>query len=96
MLVAHLAEAARALHDGVDLRGYLHWSSMDNFEWAEGYTMRFGLMETDFATQTRKPRASAALYSGIIARNGLTRAEAAEHYPRALAYFEPASPAHVP
>src|SRR6185436_3752055 len=43
----HLAQAARALADGVDLRGYLHWSSSDNFEWAEGYRPTFGLIGID-------------------------------------------------
>ncbi len=87
-LVAHLAEAARALEAGADLRGYMHWSSMDNFEWSEGYGMRFGLVEVDFATQTRAPRPSAELYSGLIRQNGITWAELQDHYPRALGYFE--------
>ncbi|HEX4632234.1 MAG TPA: glycoside hydrolase family 1 protein, partial [Gemmatimonadales bacterium] len=87
-LVAHLAESARALDAGADLRGYLHWSSMDNFEWAEGYTMRFGLLEVDFATQARVPRPSSLLYSGLIRRNGITWEELREYYPTALGYFE--------
>ena len=86
-LVAHLAEAARAIHEGVDLRGYLHWSSMDNFEWAEGYSMRFGLVEVDFKTQARKPRPSAALYTRIIEQGGLTWDQLREYYPRAVPYF---------
>jgi beta-glucosidase/6-phospho-beta-glucosidase/beta-galactosidase len=87
-LVAHLAESARALDAGADLRGYLHWSSMDNFEWAEGYTMRFGLLEVDFATQARVPRPSSLLYAGLIRRNGITWEELREYYPTALGYFE--------
>ncbi|MFN2466167.1 MAG: glycoside hydrolase family 1 protein [Candidatus Dormibacteria bacterium] len=86
-LVGHLAELARAQRDGADLRGYMHWSSMDNFEWSEGYAMRFGLLEVDFATQERRPRPSAALYSAIIARNGLTWDEIEQHHPRAARYF---------
>jgi beta-glucosidase len=86
-LVGHLAETARALREGVDLFGYLHWSTMDNFEWAEGYTMRFGLLEVDFETQARTPRPSAALYSRVIARGGLTWEELQEHHPRGLRYF---------
>ncbi len=86
-LVAHLAECARALLAGVDLRGYLHWSTMDNFEWAEGYSMRFGLVEVDFETQARTPRPSAALYSRVIAQNGLLWSDLQDYYPRALSYF---------
>jgi beta-glucosidase len=66
-LVSHLTEIARAIADGVDVRGYHHWSLLDNFEWAEGYAPRFGLVEVDYATQERRPRESAKLY-GRIAR----------------------------
>ncbi|MHB8508271.1 MAG: glycoside hydrolase family 1 protein [Candidatus Dormibacteria bacterium] len=90
-LVGHLAEAARALRDGVDLRGYMHWSTMDNFEWAEGYAMRFGLIHVDFETQARTARPSAALYSRIIARNGLSWAQVQQYYPKAMSYFVAAS-----
>ena len=64
-LVDHLTELGRAIADGVDVRGYFHWSLTDNFEWAEGYAPRFGLFEVDYATQARRPRASARLYAGI-------------------------------
>jgi beta-glucosidase len=90
-LVSHLAEAARAIGDGVDLRGYFHWSSMDNFEWAEGYSMRFGLVEVDFETQERKPRPSAALYSRLVRENGLPWSDLQEQYPAGLDYFEASS-----
>lgn len=86
-LIAHLAEMARAQREGVDIRGYLHWSSMDNFEWSEGYSMRFGLIEVDFDTQERRPRPSAALYSQVIERNGLTWEELQQHHPAAMRYF---------
>jgi beta-glucosidase len=66
-LVRHLAELARAVADGVPVHGYFHWSLLDNFEWAEGYGPRFGLVEVDYATQERRPRESARLY-GRIAR----------------------------
>jgi beta-glucosidase len=55
---AHLAELARAAAAGVDLRGYFYWSLLDNFEWARGYGPRFGLVQVDYATQRRTPRAS--------------------------------------
>jgi beta-glucosidase len=67
-LQRHLAELARAIEDGVDVRGYFHWSLLDNFEWAYGYAPRFGLVEVDYETQERRPRKSAHLYSEI-ARN---------------------------
>ncbi len=90
-LVSHLAETARAIGDGVDLRGYFHWSSMDNFEWAEGYSMRFGLVEVDFETQKRTPRPSAALYSRLVRENGLPWSDLRDYYPPALDYFEASS-----
>jgi beta-glucosidase len=64
-IVRHLARVARAIAHGIDVRGYYHWSLLDNFEWAEGYTPRFGLVEVDFATQTRSPRESAEVYARI-------------------------------
>jgi beta-glucosidase len=64
-IVRHLAELLRALADGVDVRGYFHWSLLDNFEWAEGYAPRFGLIEVDYGTQARRVRASGALYARI-------------------------------
>jgi beta-glucosidase len=64
-LAAHLAELARAIADGVDVRGYYHWSLLDNFEWAEGYEPRFGLVRVDFATGERSIRDSARAYARI-------------------------------
>jgi beta-glucosidase len=64
-IVRHLARVARAIARGVDVRGYYHWSLLDNFEWADGYTPRFGLVEVDFATQARTPRKSAEVYARI-------------------------------
>jgi beta-glucosidase len=64
-IVDHLKEVALALAEGIDIRGYMHWSLMDNFEWAEGYRPRFGLYAVDYATQTRTPRPSAEVYAEI-------------------------------
>jgi beta-glucosidase len=64
-ITRHLGEIARALAEGVDVRGYFHWSLLDNFEWADGYEPRFGLVAVDYATQTRTPRPSAAEYARI-------------------------------
>lgn len=64
-LVLHLAEVARAIADGVAVTGYFYWSLLDNFEWAEGYEPRFGLVEVDYKTQSRHVRQSAHTYSQI-------------------------------
>jgi beta-glucosidase len=60
------------LQEGIDVRGYYFWSLIDNFEWAEGWGLRFGLIALDETTQARKPRPSAALFSRIIRENSLT------------------------
>jgi beta-glucosidase len=66
----YLRELARACADGVDVRGYFHWSLMDNFEWAFGYTQRFGLVYVDYQTQQRIPKDSAHWYRTVIQSNG--------------------------
>lgn len=67
----HLQWSHKAIEAGVDLRGYLHWSLIDNYEWTKGYEMRFGLVEVNYDTQERIPRPSAYVYKEIIARNGV-------------------------
>jgi beta-glucosidase len=67
---AHLAAARRALADGVRLRGYFAWSLLDNFEWAEGYGRRFGIVRVDFKTLQRTPKASFAFFADAIRRRG--------------------------
>jgi len=61
----HLAECAKVLEAGIDMRGYFAWSLMDNFEWAEGYKMRFGLVHVDFDTQVRTIKDSGYWYSEL-------------------------------
>lgn len=61
----------KAIEEGVDIRGYLHWSLLDNFEWADGLNKKFGLFEIDRKTLERKPRASVSTYAEIIKNNGL-------------------------
>ena len=68
----YLRELGRAIADGVDVRGYFHWSIMDNFEWGEGYKERFGLVHIDYTTQKRTPKDSALWYAGVIKANGKT------------------------
>jgi beta-glucosidase len=70
-LDGHLRAAHRAIQGGVDLRGYFVWSLLDNFEWAEGYSKRFGIVYVDFPTQRRLPKDSARWYRDTIARGGL-------------------------
>jgi beta-glucosidase len=64
-IVEHLAAVCEAMRAGVDVRGYLHWSSMDNFEWAQGYSKRFGLIAVDRQTMERRPKPSAAVFAEI-------------------------------
>jgi beta-glucosidase len=70
-LDAHLRALYRAVADGVRVDGYLVWTLLDNFEWAEGYAKRFGLVHVDRDTLRRSPRQSAAWFRDVIARNGL-------------------------
>jgi beta-glucosidase len=62
----HVAVLADAVGSGIDVRAYIHWSLLDNFEWDHGTVPRFGLAEVDFATQERTPRRSARVLAGII------------------------------
>ena len=73
-IVRHLARVARAIAHGIDVRGYYHWSLLDNFEWAEGYAPRFGLVEVDFETLARRPRKSAEVYARIARERAIDAA----------------------
>ncbi|OLB77862.1 MAG: beta-glucosidase, partial [Actinobacteria bacterium 13_2_20CM_2_71_6] len=70
-LYSHLTAAHEALAEGVDLRGYFVWSLLDNFEWAEGYAKRFGLVHVDYETQQRTWKDSAHWYRDVIAGGGI-------------------------
>jgi beta-glucosidase len=78
-LVQHLAACHRAIQAGANLKGYVHWTGLDNFEWAEGFNPHFGLVHVDFETQERTPKPSAYLYRDIIRRNGLSADEIARY-----------------
>jgi beta-glucosidase len=67
----YLAELHRAVRDDVRVKGYFAWSFMDNFEWADGYSVRFGLCHTDYRTQKRTPKLSARWYTQVMARNAV-------------------------
>ncbi len=66
----YLLALRQAAADGIDIRGYFHWSIMDNFEWAEGYKHRFGLIHVDYETQKRTLKDSAIWYREVIRTNG--------------------------
>ena len=78
-LLAHLAAVQRAINAGCDIRGYFHWTFLDNFEWNDGWTMHFGLIGMDPTTQIRSPRPSAALY-GQVSRANQLPSELLERY----------------
>jgi beta-glucosidase len=65
----YLIAVHRALAEGFDVRGYFLWSLLDNFEWAEGYGKRFGIVHVDYATQQRVPKLSAHWYAEVIRAN---------------------------
>jgi beta-glucosidase len=69
-LASHLLAGARAIEAGVPLEGYFAWSLMDNFEWAEGYAKRFGIVHVDFETQQRTVKDSGRWYAAFLAGGG--------------------------
>jgi beta-glucosidase len=71
-LQRHFTAAHQAIQAGVPLRGYLVWSLLDNYEWTFGYSQRFGIIYTDYATQERHIKKSGYFYREVIAQNGVT------------------------
>jgi len=67
----HLISLHRAVQEGFDVRGYFLWSLMDNYEWAEGYAKRFGILHVDYGTLRRTPKLSAHWYSKVIESNAV-------------------------
>jgi len=70
-LRSYLTQLQRASADGVPVKGYFQWSTMDNFEWNAGYGNRFGIVYVDFKTQKRTPKLSAAWFREAAARNAV-------------------------
>jgi beta-glucosidase len=70
-LAAHIKAVRQAIEDGADVRGYFVWSLLDNFEWAWGYSQRFGIVHVDFADQQRRPKRSFDFYRQVIAAHGV-------------------------
>lgn len=81
VIVNTLHNIHRLIQRGFDIRGYFHWSLLDNFEWNEGWKLRFGLFEVDPRTQKRSPRLSARLYRDIVTQNAISDS-ALEHFGR--------------
>jgi beta-glucosidase/6-phospho-beta-glucosidase/beta-galactosidase len=86
-LLEHLYEVGRAKADGIDIRGYIYWSLLDNFEWASGFCPRFGLHSVDRATGARTPRASLDVFSKIVRTGILTKSDIAAQPPYAPPAF---------
>lgn len=78
-LLEHLAMLHRAISEGIPVRGYLHWSLLDNFEWLEGWGTHLGLVALDHQTQERTPRGSFSLFGEICRANAITE-DAVERY----------------
>jgi beta-glucosidase len=70
-LTAHLMALHHAIEDGANVQGYMYWSLLDNFEWAEGLRPRFGLIRVAYPSQVRTLRQSATVYADIVKQNGL-------------------------
>ncbi len=83
-ILEHLAMVQRAIREGIPVRGYLHWSLVDNFEWTEGWGTRFGLIELDPQTQERTPRVSASMFGEICRANAITEAIVDRYAPEAM------------
>ena len=92
-LLTHIRAMLRAIQIGVPVRGYFYWTGLDNFEWAEGYSAKFGLVACDPVTQERRLRPSARLYAEICRTNQLP--VSVELPPAPLDRVEPAGPAEL-
>lgn len=84
-ILRHLQVLQKARNEGVNVERYYHWSTMDNFEWAEGLSSRFGLVEVDYKTQERKIRHSGAMFAELCQTHVVTDEMIAEHAPDLLA-----------
>ena len=88
-IVEHLHQIWRAVNFNWPVKGYFHWSLVDNFEWERGWTQRFGLWGLDNETQTRIRRPSVDLYAGICKANGISSELVAQYAPDATARLFP-------
>jgi beta-glucosidase len=83
-ILEHLAQMHRAIRSGIPVRGYFHWTLVDNFEWNNGWYVRFGLIELDPQTQERIPRRSASMFGEICRANAITEEIVERYAPEAL------------
>ncbi|MFZ6031637.1 MAG: glycoside hydrolase family 1 protein [Chloroflexota bacterium] len=83
-LVEHIHQLWQALNYNVPIKGYFHWTLVDNFEWERGWTQRFGLWELDVNTQARRKRPCADLYAEICRQNALTSEMVEKYAPEAF------------
>ena len=70
-IIDHLKWVHKAIQEGIDVRGYFHWSLIDNFEWAEGFKPRFGLIAVDYNTLKRTPYRASEVYGKICQNNSI-------------------------
>nr|BBH95223.1 beta-glucosidase [Thermogemmatispora argillosa] len=84
-ILEHLAMLHRAIRDGLPVRGYFHWTLVDNFEWNEGWGAHFGLIELNPQTQERRPRPSASMFGEICRANAITESIVERYAPEAAA-----------
>jgi len=84
-LINHLKQVWHAINENVPVKGYYHWTLTDNFEWAEGWNLRFGLVELDPQTQQRTPRRSGELYAEICKANFLDTDMVSRYAPELMA-----------
>ncbi len=70
-LVSHLNEVERAANEGIDVRGYLHWSLLDNYEWSSGFGLKFGILGVNLKTKKIEMRPSALVFKRIAENNGV-------------------------
>ena len=83
-LIQHLHQVWRAVNFNFPIKGYFHWTLVDNFEWERGWTQRFGLWELDVDTQARRKRPSADLYAEICRENAISSDMVARYAPELL------------
>ncbi len=89
-ILQHLHQLWRAVNFNFPIKGYFHWSLVDNFEWERGWTQRFGLWALDLQTQQRTRRPSANLYAEICRENGITSAMVEKYAPNIFEQLFPA------
>jgi beta-glucosidase len=91
-LAQHVHQMWRAVNFNWPVKGYFHWTPVDNFEWERGWTQRFGLWALDTETQKRTRRPSADLYAAIVKENGLSSAMVRQYCPEVFDRIFPPGP----